>query len=257
MLRSRSFGLSLPTTRRQVLSDCFRRHAGHNKWSKIKRDKAMTDFKRGTIFSKLTKQLSLAMKDSNNNKDDDRFKNAMQRCREAQVPKALIDRTLSKATTGRTDPVIYEARGPGGALLYVDCLTDSKGRTNIEIKKILTKNGAQIATPNSLAFMFEKRGFMIVDQSADNALEAAINAGADDVEECDEGEESAMVICQPEELYRVKSALEASGMSVTDCRLTYQPTSLTELDAEDQLQLNDLVELLEEHDDVLEVYTNT
>eukprot|EP01134_Creolimax_fragrantissima_P003991 CFRG3991T1 len=237
-----------------VFVGSLRRHAGHNRWSKIGRDKSITDAQRGSMFYKLTKQLGAAHKESGGNLDDDRYKNSLQRCKDAQVPKALIERTLSKADTDKNERCIIEARGPGGSVLYVECLTDSKARTNIEIKKIITKNGAQLPEPGSLGFMFVRKGILNTKNVVDDVLEAAIDVGAEDVLE-DVKTNGSVILCQPENLYKVKNGLEASGISVSECRLIYHPTNVVELVEEDRVVFDELAALIDSHEDVVEVFS--
>ena len=235
--------------------------SGHSKWSSIKHKKAATDAKRGKIFTKLIKEITVAARmgggDANANP---RLRSAIQAAKSENMPKDNIDRAIKKGT-GDLEGVhyeesIYEGYGPGGAAVLVDSLTDNKNRAVSEIRHIFTKNGGSLGESGCVAWMFDKKGYIVVDRSAadeDTLMEVALEAGAEDVRE-DDG--SFEVITSPEDFEDVMAAVKKAGIATIEGEVTMLPQSTANLSGKVAEQMIRLMEMLEDCDDVQRVYTN-
>ena len=236
--------------------------SGHSKWSTIKHKKAASDIKRGKIFTKIIKEITVAARmggggDPNANP---RLRAAIQAAKTENMPKDNIERAIKKGT-GELEGVsydesIYEGYGPGGAAVLVDSLTDNKNRAVSEIRHIFTKNGGSLGESGCVAWMFSKKGYIVVEQSAvseDTLMETALEAGAEDVRE-DNG--NYEVIAAPEDFEEVKAAIEKAGIPAVDAEVTMLPQSTTSLADKEAEQMVRLMEMLEDCDDVQKVYTN-
>jgi len=235
--------------------------SGHSKWSTIKRKKGVADAKRGKIFTKLIREIATAARMGGGEVDSNpRLRLAVEKARAANMPKDNITRGIAKGTgtaEGEAyEEVVYEGYGPGGVAVYVDVLTDNKNRTVSDVRHILTKNGGNLGANGCVAYLFSKRGvlsFSRDDVDADALMEAALDAGADDIIESDDALD---VIVSPAGFEALKSALEQSGFRSENAEISMEPSTTVEIEgavAESMLRLADA---LEELDDVQHVYAN-
>lgn len=235
--------------------------SGHSKWSTIKRKKAAIDAKRGKIFSRLAKEITIAAKigggDASGNP---RLRTALNAARNANMPNDNIERAIKKGTgelPGMSyEEVRYEGYGPGGVGIIVDVLTDNKNRTVAEIRHILTKHGGSMAETNAVSWNFESKGLVAIPKEGldDEAIfEKAIEAGAEDVDT--EGD-LYEITTSPAELHAVVQALEEMGLKIEEAKLTMLPKTTLEVDAKAVGSVLKIMELIEEHDDVQDVYSN-
>jgi YebC/PmpR family DNA-binding regulatory protein len=236
--------------------------SGHSKWSTIKRQKGVADAKRGQAFTKLSNGITLAVKQGGGIADPEsnfKLRLAIDRARSMNMPKDNIERAIerAKATSKDSfDEVVYEGFGPGGVAIIVEAATDNKNRTTSEVKNIIEKNGGSMGNPGSVSYMFARRGELVIKSStgsSDDILTAALDAGLEDIEE-DEGE--FFLYTSPENLMKVKSALESAGYSIEDAELVYKPTITVEVPEETFTKLEDLMQKIDEYDDVQKVYSN-
>jgi YebC/PmpR family DNA-binding regulatory protein len=235
--------------------------SGHSKWSTIKRKKGAADAKRGKIFTKLIREIATAARIAGGDPGSNpRLRMAVDKARAANMPKDNIERAIKKglgATEGDTyDEVVYEGYGPGGTAIYVETLTDNKNRTVSELRHILTKYGGNLGSSGCVAYLFEKKGVVNFDREGidlDTLLEAALEAGAEDV---DESADSVDVLSQPGDFEAVRDALAERGFRPASAEISMRPSSVVELrgkEAETMLQVADALEDLE---DVQNVYAN-
>jgi len=236
--------------------------AGHSKWAKVKHFKGAIDAKRGKIFAKLGKEISIAAKigggDPNMNP---RLRMALLKSRAANMPNDNIDRAIKRGTggdeTGNFDDLTYEVFGPHGVALLVELSTDNRNRTAAEIRSLLTKNGGTIATAGSVSRLFQRKGQMIVPRDAaneDQLMELALEAGAEDFKADPQGFE---IITDPANFESVHKQIEAKGIKFAVAEVTSIPTVTVPLANPAAVNaVNKLVDVLEEHDDVKEVYSN-
>ncbi len=233
--------------------------AGHSKWAKVKHFKGAIDAKRGKIFAKLGKEIAIAAKigggDPNMNP---RLRMALLRSRAASMPNDNIERAIKRGTGEggviNYEDLTYEIYGPGGVALFVELSTDNRNRTAAEIRSILTKNGGSMATTGAVTRLFQRKGQIIIPREGageEAVMEAALEAGAEDFEAEPEGYE---ILTDPAHLEAVHKAIEAKGFKPASVGVTYLPTLTAPV--ADPTAVNKLLELLEEHDDVKEVYTN-
>lgn len=233
--------------------------SGHSKWSTIKRQKGATDAKRGQLFSKLSRGISIAAKQGGANPDSNlRLRVAIEQAKSFNMPKENIERILNQVQekSGNLEEVIYEAYGPGGVGILIEAATDNRNRTTQEIKNILERGGGSLGTPGSVAFQFEQRGLILIDKG-DNPEEKMlklIDLGAEDVEEVEDGIE---VYTKPGEVFALKEKFERGGIGVGSAELIYNPKAMVSVSSQDiTRKVLKLVEALDGHDDVQRVYTN-
>jgi YebC/PmpR family DNA-binding regulatory protein len=234
--------------------------SGHSKWSQIKRQKGANDAKRGAVFTKMGREISVAARAGGADPDGNfRLRLAIERARAINMPLDTIKRAIEKAAGGgegeQFEEIMYEGYGPGGVAIIVEAATDNKNRSAAEVRSILTKAGGSLAAPGSVAWQFEQRGVIILAPGGDQeALElAAIDAGADDV---DSTGDQVEVYTKPHDLEAVRRALEAAGVKIESAELSMSPKNMVELDAARARQALRLVEILEEQDDVQRVTAN-
>ena len=234
--------------------------AGHSKWANIKHRKAAQDAQRGKIFTKLIRELVTAAKmggaDVGSNP---RLRAAVDKALSNNMTRDTINRAIQRGAGGGDDTnmesIVYEGYGPGGTAVIVECLTDNRKRTVSEVRHAFTKCGGNLGTDGSVAYLFTRKGLILVNQADEDALmEAAIEAGADDVQPQDDG--SFEVYTAWEELSTVKDAIEAAGFKIDEAEVTMIPSTSSELDAETAPKLMRLVDMLEDCDDVQNVYHN-
>ena len=234
--------------------------AGHSKWANIQHRKGRQDAARSKLFSKLAKEITVAAKMGDPDPDKNpRLRLAVKEAKAVSVPKDVIQRAINKASGGDAESyeeIRYEGYGPGGVAVIVEAMTDNRNRTAGVIRSVFGKNGGNLGETGSVAFMFERKGQVIYQPEAGNAdavMEAAIEAGAEDVES-DEG--GHVVWCADTDLNEVASGLESALGESESTRLVWRPTTTAELDAEGAEKLMKLIDALEDDDDVQSVTTN-
>jgi YebC/PmpR family DNA-binding regulatory protein len=235
--------------------------SGHSKWSSIKHKKAATDARRGKIFTKLIKEITVAARMGGGDPDaNSRLRTAILAAKSENMPKDNIDRAIKKGT-GELEGVnyeesIYEGYGPGGAAVLVESLTDNKNRTVADIRNIFGKNNGNLGENGCVAWMFEKKGYIAIESKAvdeEVLMEAALEGGADDIREDDSNFE---VITAPEDFGMVKEAIDNASIPHIVAEITMLPQSTTNLAGKEAEQMVRLMEALEDNDDVQKVYTN-
>ncbi len=236
--------------------------AGHSKWAQIKRKKGATDAKRGQLFSKLARAIIVAARDGGPDPAGNlALQNAIEKAKEASMPKENIERAIARGAGPAGDgsayeTVTYEGYGPAGVALYVEALTDNRNRTAAEVRHIFSKSDGSLAESGAVAWLFERRGIVLVDGSADEdeLTLAAAEGGADDISTDGAG---YTVVSAPENLAAVRDAIQAVGIEVQSAELTLVPTTTVELEDEaDAKKVLRLMDALEENDDVQDVHAN-
>lgn len=235
--------------------------AGHSKWKQIKRQKAVTDAKRGIKFTKMIKEITVAARQGGGDPDGNaRLRTAIETAKAGNMPAENIERAIKKGT-GELEGVIYEEAtyegyGPGGAAILIQVTSDNLNRTVAHIRHLFSKNGGNLGTPNSVAWMFDKRGLLYLDAERfqeDEVLEAALEAGADDL--TTEGDQH-VITTDPTLLHSVRDALEADGLTVADAEIGMIPQNSVMVEGKDAEQLLKLTDALEDDDDVSKVFSN-
>lgn len=234
--------------------------SGHSKWSTIKRQKGANDARRGLLFSKLARAITLAAKQGGGDPAANfKLRLVMDKGREANMPKENIDRALRSAAgklAGELYEVAYEGYGPGGVAIMVEAATDNKNRTAQEIKNIFERGEGSLGTPGSVSYQFEPKGLLLVDKGV-NAEETTLNlmevGGVEEVEEVEDGIE---VRVRPNEVFQVKERIEQSGLSVKSAEVTMEPKTPLSLEPDKESKALKLIENLDEHEDVQRVYAN-
>jgi len=235
--------------------------AGHSKWAGIKHKKAIVDSRRGKLFTKLARAITVAAKEGGGDiEGNPALSLAVQKAKDASMPKDNIERAIAKGTGEGTDvdaleAVMYEGYGPGGVAILVEALTDNRNRTGSEVRHLFTKSGGNLGEPGSVAWTFEKKGEVVVDgrRYAEDDLLAAIDAGAEDMALDGDLWE---IVTGPAELTGVRAALEAAGVELESSELVQRPTTRTPVDEAQVGSLMRLIESLEDHDDVQAVHAN-
>ena len=237
--------------------------SGHSKWSTIKRQKGVTDAKRGALFTKVAREISVAARQGGGDPDANyRLRLAVEKARSVNMPSDNIKRTIDKATGGgeadQFEEIVYEGYGPGGVAVLVEAATDNRNRTAAEVRSIFTKAGGQLAGSGAVAWQFEPRGLIEVTRDGgvdpDEVALAAIDAGAEDVDTDDPG--SIEIYTAPADLERVRKALDGAGVPVESAENTMVAKQTVELDSARARQALRLVELLEDLEDVQRVTAN-
>ncbi len=234
--------------------------SGHSKWHNIKIKKQKVDQIRGTLFSKISREIMVAAKEGGSNPDaNTRLRTAIDRARDAGMPNDNIQRAIQRGAgelAGQTfETVVYEGFAPGGVAVMVEALTDNRNRTAGEIRAIFTRHGASLGG-GSVAWMFDRQGVVTVAKdghSEDDLLLAAVEAGGEDMRATDDGFE---VITRPEDTYKVKQALAARGFTIANAQVTMQPRTIVRVEGKDAQQVLRLLDALEDHDDVQAVHAN-
>lgn len=235
--------------------------AGHSKWANIKHRKAGQDAKRGKVFTKILREITVAVKTSGPDAGSNpSLRTAIDKALGANMRRDTIDTAIKKASGAlegvNYETIRYEGYGPGGAAVIVDCLTDNRNRTVSEIRHAFTKAGGNLGTDGSVAYLFSKLGVMSYAPSVDEdaLIEVALEAGADDVISYDDG--AIDVMTTPEHYLAVKDALIVKGFKPDNAEVTMQATLQAELDADDAEKIMRLIDRLEDLDDVQAVYSN-
>ncbi len=236
--------------------------SGHSKWHSIKHAKGAADAARGKAFARLARQIEVAARDGGGDADaNPTLRTMVQKARDASMPKDNIERAIKRGTgelEGVTyESITYEGYATNGVAVYVEVLTDNRNRTGSEVKNVFTRNGGSLAEPGAVAWQFERKGVIVLDKSAaseDDLMLAALDAGAEDIE--DQGD-TWQVTTPPSDLHVVRDALEAAGIAVTSADLTMLPTTAIELsETSSAKNVLRVIDALEEHDDVQNVYAN-
>ena len=235
--------------------------SGHSKWASIKHKKGAADAKRGAAFSKMSKELSALAKTGGGDPSTNvALRNAMDRAKGINMPKDKIDNAIKKGTgelPGVTyEEVTFDAYGPGGVAMLITGLSDNKNRATAEIKNILNKKNGNLAGAGATSFLFSKKGFISVEKnkiSEDELMEVVLDAGAEDIATDGDYHE---VTCEISKLENVKKAVEAKGIPLVTAEMTMIPSSYVKVTGADAKNLLTLMEALEEHEDVQNVYAN-
>ena len=235
--------------------------SGHSKWANIKRKKAKVDAVKGTVFSRLTKEIMAAAKRGGPNPElNFRLRLAVQRAKADNLPQSNIERAIRRATGQEAgvqyEETVYEGYGPGGTAVYLQILTDNRNRTAGEIRHIFSRHGGSLGETGCVAWMFEPKGRIVVgkgQRSEEEWIDLAIMAGASDLRP---EEEEVVIVTAPDQLDVVRGELEQQGIEATEVELVQEPTTMVEVAGADAEKLQDLLELLEDHDDVEKVFSN-
>ena len=234
--------------------------AGHSKWANIKFRKAAQDAKRGKVFTKLIKEITVSARLGGGDPDSNpRLRSAIDKALAANMTKDTIERAVKRGS-GALDgddieEIRYEGYGPGGTAVIVDCLTDNRNRTASEVRHGFTKHGGNLGTDGSVAYMFSKKGIISFETGDEDAImEAALEAGAEDVVTNDDG--SIDVMTTPEDFEAVESAIRSAGLEPGNAEVTFSSETMSTLEEEDAGKLLRMIDALEDLDDVQEVYTN-
>jgi YebC/PmpR family DNA-binding regulatory protein len=235
--------------------------SGHSKWSTIKHKKAALDAKRGRVFTKIIKEMTVAARIGGGDAEaNPRLRTAVLAAKNANMPADNIKRAIQKGTGElpgvQYEEIAYEGYGPGGVAIYVDTLTDNRMRTTPELRHLFTKHGGNLAEPNSVAWMFEKKGWFVVPAagtSEERLLEILLEAGADDLSQNGEQFE---ISTAPDVFQAVQRALEQAGVTPSESSLVLQPKNTVELETKKAEQCLRLLEALDEHEDVQNVWAN-
>jgi YebC/PmpR family DNA-binding regulatory protein len=235
--------------------------SGHSKWSSIKHKKGAADAKRGKLFSKLARAIIVAARDGGGDPENNpTLATAIQKARDVSMPKDNIQRAIDRGTGAGADGaaierIVYEGYGPGGVAILVEALTDNRNRASAEIRFAFSSHGGSLGEPGSVAWIFEKKGAIVVDGSryGEDDVIVAIDAGAEDVRE--EGEQ-LRVLSDPSDLSAVREALESAGVEIESAGLVTEPKSTVEVKGNEAERLLKLLDALDEQDDVDEVFAN-
>jgi YebC/PmpR family DNA-binding regulatory protein len=235
--------------------------AGHSKWAQIKHKKATVDARRGQLFTKLARAITVAARDGGGDPDGNAsLANAIEKAKSLRMPKDNIERAIARGTGEGSDAaaieaVTYEGYGPGGVAILVECLTDNRNRTAAEIRHMFTRADASLGEPGSVSWMFEKKGVVLVDgqRYSEDDLMPAIDAGAEDV--TTEGD-SLRIVCDPSDLRAVAESLEGAGVEVQSTEQSMLPKTTVALGPDDARKLLRLLDSLDDQDDVDQVHAN-
>ncbi len=231
--------------------------AGHNKWSKIKRGKAVEDAKRGAVFTKIGNQIAIAARGGTDPSTNSALAMAIEKAKAANMPSSNIDRAIARVadkSAAQLQEIMYEGYGPGGVAILVECATDNVNRTYPEVRNAFNKHGGSIAEKGAVAFQFTRKGVIIAGGGGDELMMAALDAGAEDVQE--EDDETIIYTAQTD-LAKVRDALKAAGIEVKQAELSYEPNSTIEVtDEATQGKIMRLMDALDDLDDVSNTYTN-
>ena len=234
--------------------------SGHSKWHSIKHKKGAADARRGKLFTRIITELSVAARQGGGDPDSNpRLRTVVADAKAANMPADNIRRAIRRGTGEELgvsyEEATYEAYGPGGAALLIEVLTDNTNRTVGEIRHLLSKNGGNLGTSNSVAWMFDKQGYIVIEKGADEEalMTAVINAGADDFRE---DEDHWEVVSSPEAFEQVRAAVKAASVEPASAEVAMLPQNYVKLEGKVAQQMIKLMELLEEHDDVQHVWSN-
>ncbi|MBQ3296951.1 YebC/PmpR family DNA-binding transcriptional regulator [Candidatus Saccharibacteria bacterium] len=230
--------------------------SGHSKWATTKRQKAVVDAKRGALFTKIGNQIAIAARQGTDPSMNPSLAMVLDKARHANMPKANIERAIARAADKSSAALIeetYEAYGPGGVGIVIEVATDNKNRTMPEVRHTLDKNGGRMADPGSVMFQFERKGVIVISEKGEDALMAALEAGAEDASEEDDGIE---IITPASDLMKVRNSLKEAGLTITSAELQYVPTNYIPVEGESAEKLEKLLSAIDDLDDVTNVYAN-
>lgn len=235
--------------------------AGHSKWAGIKHKKAIVDARRGKLFTKLARHITVAAKAGGGDPDGNpALALAIQKAKDASMPKDNIERAIQRGTGEGADAanyedVLYEGYGPGGVALLIEALTDNRNRTGSEVRHLLSKHGGSLGEPGSVAYLFDKQGVIVVDGTrySEDDLMVAIDAGAEDIAADGDMFE---ILTEPSSLSDVRAALEAAEIAFESAEVTQRPKTRVEIDEDTAAKLLRLIDVLDDNDDVGEVHAN-
>lgn len=231
--------------------------SGHSKWSTIKRQKGITDAKRGAVFTRIGNQIAIAARGGTDPAMNSALAMAIEKAKAANMPSSNIDRAIARVadkSAAQLQEVMYEGYGPGGVAILVECATDNLNRTYPEVRHAFAKHGGSIAEKGAVAFQFTRKGVIVAKGGGDELMMAALDAGAEDVQEND-GE--TMIYTVQGDLAKVRDALKAANVEVSEASLSYEPNNTIEVsDEATQGKIERLMDALDELDDVSNTYTN-
>jgi YebC/PmpR family DNA-binding regulatory protein len=235
--------------------------SGHSKWHSIKHKKGATDAKRGKLFTKFIKEITVAARTGGGDPDANaRLRKAILDAKAGNMPNDTIDRAIRRGTGAEEgvtyDEITYEGYGPGGVAMLIEAMTDNRNRTVAEIRHIFSKNGGNLGESGSVGWLFEKKGYIVVDKAAkpeEELFELAIEGGADDVR--DDGD-NVEIITSPESFESVQAAIKSAGIEPQVAEVSMVPQNYIKLEGSSAQQMLRLMETMEDHDDVQKVYAN-
>ena len=230
--------------------------SGHSKWATTKRQKAVVDAKRGALFTKIGNQIAIAARSGTDPNMNPSLAMVLEKARLANMPKANIERAIARVADKSAAALIeetYEAYGPGGVGIVIEVATDNKNRTMPEVRHTLDKNGGRMADPGSVMFQFTRKGVIMISDKGEDALMTALEAGAEDASEEEDGIE---IYTAASDLMKVRGDLIAAGLNVTSADLQYVPNNLVPVSGEDAEKLEKLLDAVDDLDDVVAVHTN-
>jgi len=232
--------------------------SGHSKWHSIKHKKAAKDVKRGKLFGKLVKAIEIAAREGGGDPTGNAaLGTAIQKAKDSSVPADNIDRAIKRGTgdlEGVTyEELWYEGYAPGGVALYVQCLTDNRNRAASDVRSTFTRNGGSLGEPGSVAYLFNQKGYLLVAGAEDDVMLAALEGGAEDVSASGDQWE---IVTEPADLPAVRSALEEAGIEIESADVSWLPSVTVPVDASTAPKVLRLVDVLDDLDDVQEVYGN-
>ncbi len=230
--------------------------SGHSKWETTKRQKAVVDAKRGALFTKIGNQIAIAARAGTDPSMNPSLAMVLEKARHANMPKANIERAIARASDKSSAALVeetYEAYGPGGIGIIIEVATDNKNRTMPEVRNTLNKAGGRMADPGSVMFQFERKGVIFISDKGDDPMMIALDAGAEDVVEEDDGTE---ITTAPSDLAKVRQALVDAGMNVNSAELKYVAANKIELDGDELEKAENLLNAIDDLDDVTAVHAN-
>lgn len=234
--------------------------SGHSKWATIKRKKAANDAKRGALFTKLIREITIAARSGGDPDANPRLRTAIENARAQNMPNDTILKAIQRGTGELPgvvyEEVVYEGYGPGGAALFIEVTTDNRNRSAAEIRHLLTKHGGNLGEPNSVAWLFDRKGSILIPKEGvdeEALMMTALDAGAEDILDQMDAYE---VLTTQEAFYAVRSALEEAGYTLASANLQMVPKSNVHVEGQDAVRLLKLLDALEESDDVQHVYSN-
>lgn len=230
--------------------------SGHSKWATTKRQKAVVDAKRGALFTKIGNQIAIAARGGTDPAMNPSLAMVLEKARHANMPKANIERAIARAADKSAAALIeevYEAYGPGGVGIVIEVATDNKNRTMPEVRHTLDKSGGRMADPGSVMFQFIRKGVIEVPEKGEDAMMAALEAGAEDVTEEDD---SSIIYTAASDLMKVRGALVEAGFNINSAELQYVPNNYVPVEGENAEKLEKLLGAIDDLDDVTNVYTN-
>ena len=230
--------------------------SGHSKWATTKRQKAVVDAKRGALFTKIGNQIAIAARSGTDPSMNPSLAMVLEKARLANMPKANIERAIARVADKSSAALVeetYEAYGPGGVGIIIEVATDNRNRTLPEVRNTLSKNGGRMADAGSVMFQFERKGVIVISDKGEEALMAALEAGAEDASEEEDGIE---IITASTDLAKVRQALLDAGMTITSAELQYISSNTVPVEGEDADKVEKLLEALDDLYDVTDVHTN-